>query len=112
MKPYWVVAVVMMFVLGLPGGLRAHGGHVHKALGMIASVQGQKVTITTTDGKTLHVVLDKKTTITRGKDKLDVTALKVGERLSVDYTEQKTTMVAQAIKLGTAAPAAPTTKGK
>ena len=103
MKQYSVVALMMMIVLALPGSLYAHGGHVHKALGTIASIQGEQVTITTNEGKTLKVVLDKKTTITRGKNKLDATALRVGERLSVDYTEQTKTMVAQAIKL--AAPA-------
>jgi hypothetical protein len=107
MKPNCVVAMVMMIVLALPGSLYAHGGHVHKALGTIASIQGEQVTITTNDGKTLKVVLDKKTTITRGKDKLGATALKVGERISVDYTEQTKTMVAQAIKLAT-----PATAGK
>jgi len=113
MKQYRVVAVVvvMMSVLALPGRLYAHGGHVHKALGIIASVQGEQVTITTEDGKKLKVVVDKKTTITRGKDKLDTTALKVGERLSVDYTEQTKTMVAQTIKLGTPATTA-AAKGK
>jgi len=47
------------------------------------------------------VMLDKKTTVTRGKEKLDATALKVGERISVDYMEQNKMMMAQAIKLST-----------
>lgn len=107
MTQKWIVTVVLLIVLALPAGrLYAHTGHVHKALGTIASIQGEQVTITTRDGKTLKVVLDKKTTITRGKDKLAATAMKVGERLSVDYVEEKKTMVAQAIKLETAAPAA------
>jgi hypothetical protein len=52
------------------------------------------------------VVIDKKTTITRGKEKLDATALIAGERVSVDYMEQNKTKTAHAIKLGTAPAAA------
>jgi hypothetical protein len=74
---------------------------VHKALGTVASINGEHVEIKTTDGKNLTVMLDKKTTVTRGKEKLDATALKVGERISVDYMEQNKMMMAQAIKLST-----------
>ena len=102
MKKHWIVALVMVAALALPIVARAHGGHLHKALGTIAAVQGAHVEIKTTDGKSITVMLDKKTTVTRGKDKLDATALKVGERISVDYMEENKMMMAQAIKLATA----------
>ena len=70
-----IVAMVIMAALALPAVARAHEGHMHKALGTIASVQGEHVQIKTTDGKTMTVMLDKETTVTRGKDKLDATAL-------------------------------------
>lgn len=101
MKKNWIVALVMIAALVLPVVARAHEGHMHKALGTIASVQGEHVTIQTTDGKTVTVMLEKKTTVTRGKDKLDATALKVGERISVDYMEANKMMMAHAIKLAT-----------
>ena len=106
MKKHWMIALVMVAALALPIVARAHGGHLHKALGTIASVQGEHVTVKTTAGKTIVVMLDKKTTVTRGKDKLDATALKVGERVSVDYMEENKMMMAQAIKLGTVPAAA------
>ena len=102
MKKHWMIALVMVAALAVPIVARAHGGHLHKALGTIASVQGEHVAITTTAGKTIVVMLDKKTVVTRGKDKLDATALKVGERISVDYMEENKMMMAQAIKLATA----------
>ena len=105
MKKHWLVALVMVAALALPVVARAHGGHLHKALGTIASVQGGHVEIKTTAGKTIVVMLDKKTTVTRGKETLDAAALKVGERISVDYMEENKMMMAHAIKLG-AAPAA------
>lgn len=100
MKPNWIAAMVVTALIS-PAVTRAHEGHLHKALGSIASVQGENVEIKTTDGKTVTVVLDKKTAVTRGKEKLDATALKVGERVSVEYMESNKTMMARAIKLGT-----------
>jgi hypothetical protein len=96
-----IVAALASLVLALPLAGRAHEGHMHKALGTIVSVHADNVEIKITDGKSLTVVLDKKTTITRGKEKLDATALKAGERLSVDYMEQNKKMIAHAIKLAT-----------
>jgi hypothetical protein len=103
MKQNWIVALVLTVALAIPVIMRAHEGHKHKALGTIASVQGERVEIKTTDGKTITVMLDNTTTVTRGKDKLDATALKAGERISVDYMEKNKVMMAHAIKLATAA---------
>jgi hypothetical protein len=86
-----------------PAVARAHEGHLHKALGTIARIDGQHVDIKTTDGKAITVMLDdKETTFTRGKEKLDAKALTVGERVSVDYMEEKGMNMAHAIKLATA----------
>ncbi len=101
MTKNWIVAVVIMAALVSPSVARAHEGHTHKALGTIASVKGVHVELKTTDGKTLTIMLDKDTTITRGTEKLDASALKVGERISVDYMEEKKMMMAHAIKLAT-----------
>jgi hypothetical protein len=101
MQKTWIVVVALIGTLAIPAVARAHEGHMHKALGTIASVQGEHVEIKTTDGKTVTVMLDKKTTLTRGKDKVDATALKAGERVSVDYMEENKMMMARAIKLGT-----------
>jgi hypothetical protein len=101
MKKYWIVVTVIMMALCMSAAARAHEGHTHKALGTIASIQADQVEIKTTDGKSLTVMLDKKTTVTRGKEKLDATALKVGERVSVDYVEAKKIKTAHTFKLGT-----------
>jgi hypothetical protein len=97
----WILTAIVMAVLALPQAARAHEGHMHKALGTIAGVEAERVEITTTDGKSLIVAIDKKTAITRGKEKLDATALIAGERVSVDYMERNKTKTAHAIKLGT-----------
>ena len=110
MKRNWIVAALMVALLALPVVALAHEGHMHKALGTVASINGDKVEIKTTEGKALTVVIDKKTAITRGKEKLDAMALKVGERLSVDYMEQKKVMIAHTIKLATASTASAAAK--
>lgn len=99
-----VAALVLATVLLLPVAALAHEGHMHKVLGTVASVQGQHVMVKTTDGKEVTVMLDNKTTVTRGTTKLDASAIKVGERLSVDYMEEKGMMMAHAVKLGAASP--------
>ena len=97
-----MIAVVVCAAVLMPSLVRAHEGHLHKALGTVSSINGQHVVVKTTDGKSLTVMLDKDTTVTRGKDKLDANALKVGERVSVDYMEEKGMNMAHAIKLATA----------
>jgi len=101
MQKKWIVAMVLAATLVLPVVARAHEGHTHKALGTVSSIDGQHVVVKTTDGKTVTVMLDKETTITRGKEKLDAAALKVGERVSVDYMEEKGMNMAHAVKLAT-----------
>lgn len=101
-----VGAVVLAGALLLPWAARAHEGHTHKALGTVVSVDAKQLVVKTTDNKTLTVLLDAKTAITRGRIKHDATALKVGERVSVDYTEKQKVNTAKAIKLAEMAAAA------
>ena len=102
----WIVGGVIAIALLLPVAARAHQGHVHKVLGTVASVQGNRVDVKGTDGKVVTVLLNAKTAITRGKAKADVAALKVGERVSVDYLQEKNTNTAKTVKLAELPPAA------
>jgi hypothetical protein len=72
-------------------------------MGTVSSVDGNNVTVKTTDGKTVMVMLDKKTTITRGTAKLDVAAVKVGDRVVAEGMEEKNMIMATTVKLGAAA---------
>ena len=102
----WIIGLAIALLM-LPTSALAHEGHVHKALGTVATLAASQLVVKTTDGKTLTVLLDAKTAITRGKVKQDLAALKVGERVSVDYTEKKKVFTAKAIKLGEMPRAAP-----
>ena len=102
MSMKWIAGIVIAAALALPVTARAHEGHAHKVMGTVAGVKGNQVEIKSTDGKVVTIVLDAKTAITRGKAKLDATALQTGERVSVDYTEQKKVNTAKTIKLAEA----------
>jgi hypothetical protein len=101
MKQWMTAVTVACATLVAPAGAWAHEGHMHKALGTVASIDGPHVALNTTDGKSLTVMLDKSTTVTRGTEKVDASAIKVGGRISVDYMEEKGMMMARAIKLAT-----------
>jgi len=101
----WILALVLASALA-PAAM-AHEGHTHKALGVVSSVQGSQVEVKTTDGKTIKVTLDAKTAITRGKTTLTPAALKVGERVSIDYVQAKSVNTAKSVKLGETPAAAP-----
>jgi hypothetical protein len=95
-------ALAAVLALAGPGSVAAHEGHTHKAMGTVTSVQGGQVEVKTTAGKTITVTLDGKTKVTRGKETLDAAVLKTGDRVSIDYVEEKKIMMARAVKLGTA----------
>ena len=98
----WMITAAMVTAVLLPAAAWPHEGHPHKLLGTVASVQSPHVEVKGTDGKVVLIMLDGKTAITRGKAKVDATALKVGERVSVEYMEEKKMNMAKTIKLAEA----------
>jgi hypothetical protein len=106
MNKKWFVAIALAGALLVPAVGRAHEGHLHKVIGTVSSVDGNHVMVKTADGKTVMVMLDAKTAVTRGKTKLDATAVKAGARVVVEGTEEKEMITAKTVKLGAAAPAA------
>lgn len=106
MSRTWIVGIALIVGLAAPAIGWAHGGHTHKVMGTVSAVEGTRVEIKATDGKVVTVMLDEKTTVTRGKAKLDASALKPGERVSIDYMQEKDANMAKAVKLGTAPAAA------
>jgi hypothetical protein len=84
-----VVAIALAGALVISGAARAHEGHPHKVMGTVSSIDGKNVTLKTTDGKTVTVVLGAKTKIIQGKKTVEATALKVGDRLVAEGTDDK-----------------------
>ena len=108
MVRHLVIVATIATALALPAVARAHGGHAHKVMGTVSSVDGAHVTVKTTDGKTVMVMINAKTNITQGKTKLTATALKVGDRVVAEGTEEKEMIMATIVRLG--APVATTAK--
>ena len=102
----WIIAVAVLgAALLAPRFARAHDGHDHTVMGTIASIDGTNLMVKTADGKQTMVMMDAKTKITQGTTKLDVKALKVGDRVVASGPEEKGMISAESVKVG-AAPAA------
>jgi hypothetical protein len=97
-----VVGLVLAAALLLPVAAQAHGGHVHKVMGTVTAVTGDKVTVKTVEGKTVTVVLNTKTRITQGKVKADAQALKAGIRLVAEGAEDKGILTATVVQVAVA----------
>jgi hypothetical protein len=106
MRNSWIAVLVLTMALGMPLAAQTHAGHtgqMKKALGTVSSIDAPHVMLKTSDGKSLMIMLDKTTEVTRGKDKLDGTAIKAGDRMTVEYMEDAASkmMMAHTIKLAT-----------
>ena len=102
----WIAAVATIALLASPAASWAHGGHVHRVMGTVSNVEGNHLTVNATDGKTVMVMLDAKTEITRGEARATVADITVGDRVVAEGAEEKGMIMATKIQLGTAAPAA------
>jgi hypothetical protein len=97
-----LIAGALAAVIAVPAVARAHEGHAHKVMGTVSSVDGNDLMVKTTDGKTVMVMLTAKTKITRGKEKLVVSALKVGDRVVAEGAEDKGMVTAATLQVGVA----------
>lgn len=104
MTKKWILGAVLAAALLIPVAAGAHEGHAHKVMGTVSALQGNRVELKTPDGKTVTVVLNEKTKYARGRQRVDVTAVKVGERLVAEVASEKD-MIASTVTLAAAAPA-------
>lgn len=106
----WTIGLVMLaMALAVPAIAVAHKGHDHKVMGTVSSIAGSNLMVKTTDGKTMTVMLDAKTKITRGKATVAASELKVGDRVVATGPGEKETVTAKTLQVGTA-PAVKVTK--
>jgi hypothetical protein len=80
----------------------AHGGLEH-VRGTVAKVSDQSVTVTTTTGKTVEVLLDAQTTYARADKPIQKSDLKVGDRVVIHAAEKGTTLTAHTVEVGVSA---------
>ncbi|HEY7442846.1 MAG TPA: hypothetical protein VH701_10540 [Vicinamibacterales bacterium] len=101
----YIISTALVAILATPVAVWAHGGHVHKVMGTVTAQENNQLHVRTQDGKTVTIVLNDKTAVLRGKAKLDLTAVKPGERVVVDIGDGKAPATAREIKLGEVAAA-------
>jgi hypothetical protein len=112
MSSKWIVAAALAAALVLPVALSAHEGHPHKVMGTVTSIAPPHIMVKTADGKTAMVMWDAKTKFTRGKAKVAVEDVKVGDRVVAEGPEQNSMVMATTVQLGTAAAAPAKTAAK
>ena len=100
-KNVFVVATLATLLVA-PAFIWAHEGHDHTVMGTISSIDGMNLMVKTADGKTTMVMLDAKTKVTQGKEKLDIKGLTVGDRVVASGLEDKGMISAETVKLGVA----------
>jgi len=101
MKSTWVVAIALVCLVMMPVAASAADRTV---VGNVTKIDGMNMTVKGQDGKDASVLLNAKTRVTRGKEKLDVKALKVGDHVVAYGPEDKSTIDAKTVTI-TAAPA-------
>lgn len=99
----WIVAVLVALAVWVPGVALAHEGHVHKVLGTVTDVDYPHLEVTTTDKKSVTLMLDAATVVTKGTKKIKDTDIQVGDRISADYMEKGGMMMVKTLKVGVAA---------
>ena len=104
--------MALALAVALAPTAQAHRGHDEKVMGTVASVHGNHLQITTTDGRSSMIMLNEKTKVLKGKAVKKAADIRVGDRVVVTATDMKdkdgkTMLVAQQVNLGTAPAAAP-----
>lgn len=78
-----VLLVMMMAPLG------AHEGHAHKTMGVVSMIHENHLEVTDLKDQKKTFVLDESTKITRGKTRVRLAEIKVGDRVVVAYQQVK-----------------------
>ena len=101
-----LIGVLLVAAVAISGA-QALQAHTQKFMGTVAAIDGAHVTITTTDEKSVMVMLHAKTKILRGKETKKASDIKTGERIVVVTSDGKdkagkSMLMANEIRLGTA----------
>lgn len=92
------VVLALIGALFVPAVARAHE-HDKTVMGTVSSVDGKNLMVKTADGKSVMVMMDAKTKITKGKAKLEVAGLRVGDRVVASGPEDKQMIMAETVKV-------------
>jgi hypothetical protein len=81
--------LLLLFALAIAPSVSAHEGHLHRLMGTVAAVNGERLQVKATTGETSEIVVNDKTKIVRGATAQKTSDIKPGERVVVMMTESK-----------------------
>lgn len=81
--------LTLAVLLTIPSLSLAHPGHTHKVMGVVSTIHENHLEVKDTKGKASTFTLDSKTRIRRGKTILQMSDIKVGDRVIVVTVETK-----------------------
>lgn len=96
----YVFAVVLTFAM-LASIAYAHGGMIH-VMGTVSAKTDSSITVTTTDGKTQHVVLTEATKYARMETAISLKDVRLGDNVVIHATKKGDQLIAVEVKVGAA----------
>jgi hypothetical protein len=93
-----LILAIFVLALAAPAATFAHPGHEHKLMGTITAVDGNRVSMKTTEGKDAVFTVTPLTTFKRGKDKGALADMKVGLRIVVNAGDGAEPMKAKEVQ--------------
>lgn len=85
----WLFSIMAALALSAPVVALAHEGHDHKVMGVVSALQGNQLEVKDAKGKVTTHAIGATTKVTRAKEKLAASDIKVGDRVVVTWRERK-----------------------
>ena len=93
-----LLATLFTFVL-MVGSAYAHNGMEH-VMGTVASITGNSITVTTTDGKTQTVTTTADTKYSKADGAIELKDIKVGDHVVIHATKKDNKLIAATVQVG------------
>ena len=93
------LATALMGALAMTGGVLAHEGHHHDAMGTVEAVDAEQMTLTVSEEETLMFALTDETSYVRGDEAVSREDVVAGERAVVMYEKKDGVNTAIEVKL-------------
>ena len=94
----WIAALLLLFAFtALP--VAAKDGQQEKVVGVVADVDFPHIEVTTGDKKSVLIMLDGSTVVTRDGKKVPETDIAVGDRITAETTEHGGMMMVRTLTL-------------
>ena len=94
-----ILAAALLGALATSGGVLAHEGHHHDAMGTVEAIDAEQMTLTVSEEETLTFVLTEETSYVRGDEAVSREEIVAGERAVVMYQKKDGVNTAIEVKL-------------